>query len=114
FMPIETQAAEVRKIVETGLTVVAASVGVNDEYKERAHALVKACANILTIDIAHGHCVAMIETLKFLKDSFPSVEVIAGNVATPEGTYDLIKAGADAIKVGIGPGSMCTTRIITG
>ena len=56
----------------------------------------------------------MIETLKYLKDSFANIEIIAGNVATPEGTYDLIAAGADAVKVGIGPGSMCTTRLITG
>ena len=114
FMPIEAQALEVRKVFEKGFQTVAASVGVNDDYAERSQALVKAGANVLTIDIAHGHSVAMLETLKYLKDHFPGVDVIAGNVATPEGTLDLIEAGADAIKVGIGPGSMCTTRIITG
>jgi IMP dehydrogenase len=114
FIPIETQCLEVRKVVEAGLKVVGASVGVSDDFRERSQALVDAGANILTIDIAHGHSVAMIETLKFLKDSFPTVEIIAGNIATPEGTQDLIEAGADAVKVGIGPGSMCTTRLITG
>jgi IMP dehydrogenase len=114
FMTIEDQAKEVRKVAESGLKVIAASVGVNDDYRERAKSLVDAGATLLTIDIAHGHSVAMIETLKFLKDSFSNIEIIAGNVATPEGTHDLIEGGADAIKVGIGPGSMCTTRIITG
>ena len=114
FMPIDQQVQETHKIKESGLINIAASVGVSDDFKERSAALVKAGANILTIDIAHGHSVAMMETLKYLKDSFPQVEIIAGNVATPEGASDLIEAGADAIKVGIGPGSMCTTRIITG
>ncbi|MCX7979000.1 MAG: IMP dehydrogenase, partial [Bdellovibrionaceae bacterium] len=91
-----------------------ASIGVNDDFKERADALVRAGANLLTIDIAHGHSVQMMETLKWVKDNYPSVQVIAGNIATPEAAQDLIEAGADAIKVGIGPGSMCTTRIITG
>ncbi len=114
FMPIAEQVQEVRKVSESGLTSIAASVGVSDDFRERAQGLVKAGVTILTIDIAHGHSVAMMETLKFLKDSFSGIEIIAGNVATPEGTRDLIEAGADAIKVGIGPGSMCTTRMITG
>ncbi|MDZ4676204.1 MAG: IMP dehydrogenase [Oligoflexia bacterium] len=114
FITIQEQVHEVRKVVEAGISVVSASIGVNDDFKERAQALVKAGVTILTIDIAHGHSVSMMETLKYLKDTFSDIEVIAGNVATPEGTLDLIQAGADAIKVGIGPGSMCTTRIITG
>jgi IMP dehydrogenase len=114
FIPIAEQVKQVRMVVEAGVTPISASIGVNEDFKERAQALVLAGINILTIDIAHGHSVSMMETLKYLKDTFPGVEVIAGNVATPEGTFDLIKAGADAIKVGIGPGSMCTTRIITG
>lgn len=114
FIPIEIQVSEVKKIVQAGLENVSASIGINEDYKDRAKALVDAGVNILTIDIAHGHSVGMIETIKYLKDTFPTVEVIAGNVATPEGTFDLIKAGADAVKVGIGPGSMCTTRLITG
>jgi IMP dehydrogenase len=114
FMSVADQAEEIRKVKAAGITPVAGSIGVNDDFKERAEALVQAGATILTIDIAHGHSIAMIETIKFLKDTFPNIEIIAGNVATPEGTADLISAGASAIKVGIGPGSMCTTRIITG
>jgi IMP dehydrogenase len=114
FITIEEQVLNVKKTLEAGLKIVSASIGVNQDFKERAHALVKAGANVLTIDIAHGHSVTMIDTIKYLKDTFPSTDIVAGNVATPEGTYDLIKAGADAVKVGIGPGSMCTTRIITG
>ncbi len=114
FMNTETQADEVAKVKHAGCQIVAASVGVGEESKDRAKALVKAGANVLTIDIAHGHSVQMIEMMKWLKDTFPQVELIAGNMAMPEAAVDLIDAGADAIKVGIGPGSMCTTRIITG
>jgi IMP dehydrogenase len=115
FMSIEQQVQEVRLAREAGVSTVAASIGVNDEGRERAEALVREGVKILTIDIAHGHSTAMIETLQWLKDKFgDKVDLIAGNVATPEATEELISAGADAIKVGIGPGSMCTTRIITG
>ena len=115
FLTLDAQVGQVRKVKEAGATIVAASVGVNDEGRERARALVNAGANCLTIDIAHGHSVAMIEIVSWLKQEYGDrVELIAGNVATPEATADLIDAGADAIKVGIGPGSMCTTRIITG
>ena len=86
----------------------------NDDFRDRAKKLVEAGVQILTIDIAHGHSVQMLETMKWCKDNFPKIDIIAGNVATPEATEELIEAGADAIKVGIGPGSMCTTRIITG
>ncbi|MEO0336765.1 MAG: IMP dehydrogenase [Pseudomonadota bacterium] len=114
FMSIEDQAEEVKKVVAAGITQVAASIGVNEEFEDRANALVEAGANILTIDIAHGHSIQMLETLEKLRARFPNVRVIAGNVATADATRELIEAGADAIKVGIGPGSMCTTRIITG
>lgn len=115
FMTLENQLKEVRAVKESGAKLIAASIGVNDEGRKAAVELVKEGVNILTIDIAHGHSVAMLETIKWLKDSFgDKIDIIAGNVATPEATDDLIKAGADAIKVGIGPGSMCTTRIITG
>lgn len=115
FMTAEQQADEVRQTLEAGVKAPAASIGVNDEGRDRAVLLVKAGAKILTIDIAHGHSTQMIETLKWLRDRFGSeVDLIAGNVATPEAALELIDAGADAIKVGIGPGSMCTTRIITG
>lgn len=114
FMSIDQQVTEVRAIAEAGTKTIAASIGVNNDYQERTHALVKAGVNLLTIDIAHGHSVQMMETLKWLKDTFPNIEIIAGNVASPDAVQDLIEAGADAIKVGIGPGSMCTTRVITG
>ena len=115
FMTVEQQIAEVNKMHAAQLTLVAASVGVGEEARGRAEALVAAGVNLLTIDIAHGHSTAMLETLKWLRDKFGDrVDLIAGNVATPEATQDLIDAGADTIKVGIGPGSMCTTRLITG
>lgn len=114
FMTTEQQVEEVRLLKESGAQIISASIGVNGDFKERAEALVKAGVNLMTIDIAHGHSVQMMETLKWLKDKFSNLEVIAGNLATPEAAVDLIEAGADAIKVGIGPGSMCTTRIITG
>lgn len=114
FMSIDEQISHVQTMLQGGLKTISASIGVNDDFRDRARALVNAGVNILTIDIAHGHSVQMFETMKWCKDSFSHVEIIAGNVATPEATEDLIKAGADAIKVGIGPGSMCTTRIITG
>lgn len=114
FMNVDLQVAEVLKVKEAGAGIISASIGVNGDYRERAEALVKAGVNLMTIDIAHGHSIHMMDTLKWLKDKFSGLEVIAGNLATPEATIDLIEAGADAIKVGIGPGSMCTTRIITG
>lgn len=114
FMSIEDQVSQIHRVKEAGVKIVGASIGVNDEFKTRAESLVRAGATIITIDIAHGHSVAMIETMKWLKDQYPEIQIIAGNIATPEGTEELIQAGADAIKVGIGPGSMCTTRIITG
>ena len=114
FMSISEQVEQVAKIKASGARDIAASIGVNDDFKDRAKALVDSGVNILTIDIAHGHSVAMIETLVWLKTEFPSIQLIAGNVATPKSTEDLIEAGAHAIKVGIGTGSMCTTRIITG
>lgn len=115
FMPIEAQVNEVRMLSEAGVAPIAASIGVNDEGRERAAGLVKAGARLLTVDIAHGHSESMLDILKWLKDTFADqVEIIAGNVATSEGALELVEAGADAIKVGIGPGSMCTTRLITG
>ncbi|GIL17884.1 MAG: guanosine monophosphate reductase [Oligoflexia bacterium] len=114
FANIEDQVGFVQKVKAAGAVNLSASIGVGDDFKERAGALIKAGVNIVTIDIAHGHSVAMVEVMKWLKDTHPNVEIIAGNMATQEAAYDLIQAGADAIKVGIGPGSMCTTRIITG
>lgn len=114
FLSIEDQVSQVRRVKEAGLEHIGASIGVVDDFKERARAVCAAGANVITVDIAHGHSVAMMETMKWLKDTIPNIQLIAGNIATPQAAQDLINAGADAIKVGIGPGSMCTTRIITG
>lgn len=114
FVSVDEQVSFVRQLTEKGLNIRAASIGVNEEDRPRAEKLVAAGANLITVDIAHGHSISMMETVKWLKDRFDKIEVIAGNVATAEATEELIAAGADAIKVGIGPGSMCTTRIITG
>ena len=93
---------------------VAAAIGVRGGYLERAEALLAADADALVLDIAHGHADAALEAVRELKRRFPEAEVIAGNVATAEGVRDLAAAGADAIKVGIGPGFACTTRLVAG
>lgn len=99
---------------DMGRLRVAAAIGVSGDYLERAHALVEAHCDALVIDSSHGHSKAVIEALEKLKSEFPNIDIVAGNVATYEGAETLIKAGADAVKVGIGPGSICTTRVITG
>jgi IMP dehydrogenase len=93
---------------------VGAAIGVTKDTIDRAAALIDAGADVLIIDTAHGHSLGVAETLKRLKKRFQSTQMIAGNVATGQGVEDLIKAGADAVKVGIGPGSICTTRVVTG
>ena len=97
-----------------GHLMVGAAIGVVGDYLERAQSLVNAGADVLVVDIAHGHADHTIACLKKLKSMFSQTTIVAGNVASAEGTLDLIKAGADVIKVGVGPGSMCTTRIVTG
>src|SRR5690606_21991159 len=93
---------------------VGAAVGVTHDTLERVTALVKAGVDVITIDTAHGHSKGVIDKLKEVKATFPDLEVIVGNVATAEAAVALADAGADAVKVGIGPGSICTTRIIAG
>jgi IMP dehydrogenase len=93
---------------------VGAAVGVQAGYLERAELLVKAGADVLVVDIAHGHSAHCIEAVRTLRAAFPNVDLVGGNVATAEGTLDLIEAGTDAVKVGVGPGSICITRIVTG
>lgn len=97
-----------------GRLLVGAAIGIKNDYIERAEALVQAGADLLVIDIAHGHSKFLLETLAELKSRHPEADIIAGNVATAAGTRDLIAAGADAVKVGVGPGSTCSTRIVTG
>lgn len=91
-----------------------AAVGVGSDMVPRAEALLKAGADVLLIDTSHGHSRNVIESVKILKSTFKDIELIAGNVATAEGAADLIAAGVDGVKIGIGPGSICTTRIIAG
>ena len=93
---------------------VAASIGVKTEGQKRADRLADNGVDILTVDIAHGDSLMLVEMVEYIKKQHPHVDVIAGNTSTGEGAKRMIEAGADAVKVGIGPGSMCTTRIITG
>jgi IMP dehydrogenase len=97
-----------------GRLLVGAAVGVKGDYLERTEALLEAGADIIVVDIAHGHSENAINTVHMIKKAFPDCELIAGNVATGEGSNDLIKAGVDAIKVGVGSGSICITRVVTG
>ncbi len=113
FLSIPDQVKEVKRVKKEGL-LVGAAIGINNDHLERAGALVKVGADIIVIDIAHGHSEFLIKALKELVKKFPKKEFIAGNVATYEGARDLIKNGAAAIKIGIGPGALCTTRIVTG
>src|SRR5437870_5931158 len=93
---------------------VGAAVGTGEDREARAEALVRAGVDVLVVDTAHGHTEAVIETVRAIKSAFPRVELIAGNVATAEGSAALVKAGVDAIKVGMGPASICTTRVVSG
>jgi len=99
---------------EFGRLLVGAAVGVTNDIEERVAALVKAGVDVISIDTAHGHSKGVIETLIRIKKAFPNVDVICGNIATGAAAKALVDAGADAIKVGVGPGSICTTRIIAG
>lgn len=93
---------------------VGAAVGTGEEGHERIEALVDAGVDVIVLDTAHGHSLGVLKQLKWIKQNYSNVEVIAGNIATGQAALDLVNAGADAVKVGIGPGSICTTRIVTG
>ena len=99
---------------DAGQLRVGAAIGTGSETLDRAKALSDSGVDLFVVDSAHGHTQSVIETVKMIKKEFPSKDVIAGNVATPEGAEALIEAGADGIKIGMGPGSICTTRIIAG
>lgn len=99
---------------EWGRLRVGAAVGTSSETMERVEALLRAGADVIVVDTSHGHSRKVMETVKEIKATFPEAQVVAGNVATGEGAEALIKAGADAVKVGVGPGSICTTRIVAG
>ena len=111
-LTIENQIKEVRKVKGKNLLVGAAIAG--KDYSERIRALVKSEIDVVVIDSAHGFTKTVIEALKFIKRTYPKLEVIAGNIATADGARGLIAAGADGLRVGMGPGAICTTRIISG
>lgn len=112
FMTIENQAKEVKRVKEQNL-LAAAAIGIKD-FQERAKALVEAGVDIIVIDIAHGHSKYAGKTLDFLKENYPKIDIMAGNIATKDAAEYFISKGADALKVGIGAGSVCTTRTMTG
>lgn len=99
---------------ERGRLLCGAAIGITADMMDRVDALVKVGVDVVVLDTAHGHSKGVIEGVKRVKEKYPELQVIAGNVATPEAVEDLIKAGADCVKVGIGPGSICTTRVVAG
>lgn len=117
FMPRfdtpEIQAEKVAKVVKAGERTVAC-IGIKEGTLERAEMLIKAGASALTIDIAHAHTTRTLEVVTQIKNKFPNIDLIVGTIATYEGAYDLFKAGADSVRVGVGAGTICTTRIVAG
>lgn len=97
-----------------GRLLVGAAVGVTTDTMKRVEMLVKAQVDVIVVDTAHGHSLGVLNTVKMIREAYPELTIIAGNVATAEATKDLIEAGADIVKVGIGPGSICTTRVVAG
>src|SRR5262249_6700301 len=99
---------------EHGRLRVGAAIGATGDFLERAQEMVKSNADVLAADSAHGHSTRVMEAVKVIKSKLPEVDLLAGNVGTHEGACALVRAGADAVKVGLGPGSICTTRVVTG
>ena len=99
---------------EQGRLLCAAAIGITNDVLTRAGALINAGVDVLVLDSAHGHSANIMKTIKLVKENFPNIQLVAGNIATAEAAEDLINAGADAVKVGIGPGSICTTRVVSG
>ncbi|MGY9074216.1 MAG: IMP dehydrogenase [Acidimicrobiales bacterium] len=114
FLPIDVQAKQIAAVKAAGNYVVGAAIGTDHDMLDRAKALAAEGVDALVLDIAHGHADHAIDAIKRLKDAFPDIDVIAGNVATRVGAEDLVAAGADSIKVGVGPGGVCTTRLVAG
>ncbi len=112
-MSAEAQAAEVRKVKAAGLRV-AAGAGITTDILDRVSKLIEAGADAIVLDSAHGHSRGVVSALRKLKAEFPGTDVVVGNIATAEAARLLVSEGADALKVGIGPGSICTTRIVAG
>ncbi|MEA3424558.1 MAG: IMP dehydrogenase [Bacillota bacterium] len=99
---------------DKGRLLAGAAVGIGKDLNSRVEALIKSGVDLIVLDSAHGHSVNIINSVKKIKDKYPELQVVAGNIATAEATVELIKAGADAVKIGIGPGSICTTRVVAG
>lgn len=112
-LTVSDQAAEVKQVKAENV-LVGAAIGANTGFEERVKALVETGANVIVVDSAHGNAKNVIETVKYIKKNHPKVDVIAGNIATKDGANNLIAAGADGLRVGMGPGAICTTRIISG
>lgn len=112
-LTITTQAAEVKRVKKHTL-LAAAAVGSSPGYEKRVEALVGAGADVILVDSAHGYSRQVIEAVKYIKRKFPGLQVIAGNIATAAGAKALIEAGADGLRVGMGPGAICSTRIVSG
>ncbi|GAA0245875.1 guanosine monophosphate reductase [Haladaptatus pallidirubidus] len=113
FMSIEEQAQQVRAVKDAG-ELVAAAVGINEEFEDRVEATLEAGVDCIMVDVAHGHMERCLDAVSRIDAEFPDAELVAGNVVTPEAVSDLYSAGADGVKVGVGPGSHCTTREVTG
>lgn len=112
-LSVGDQADQVKK-VKTAKQLVGAAIGVSEGYKERLEALVKAKVDVIVLDSAHGWTNKFIEAARFIKKAYPKLDLVVGNIATEAAAEDLIKAGADGLRVGMGPGAICTTRIISG
>ena len=112
-LPIEEQVTHV-KLVKGANLRVGAAVGVGDDGFARAEALIDVDVDVVVVDTAHGHHRAVLDAIERIKEKYPKQQVIGGNVATRAGAQALINAGADAVKVGVGPGSICTTRVVAG
>jgi len=112
-LTLEAQAEEVKKTKDAGV-LVGAAIGASSGFEARAEALIAQNVDVVVIDTAHGYADYIIETIKYLKKTYPKTDVIAGSVATYDGAKALVEAGADGLRVGMGPGAICTTRIISG
>lgn len=112
-LTVEQQAAEVKKVKKAG-HLVGAAVGSSSGYEKRVAALVEAGADVLLVDSAHGYAVKVIDAIKYIKKTYPDTDVIGGSIATSEAAQALVDAGADSLRVGMGPGAICSTRIVSG
>lgn len=125
-LSIDEQARQVKKVKKTrvksenacidsdGSLIVGAAVGVGEDTNKRVEALVKNGVDFIVVDSAHGHSKNVIDTVKYIRERYSNIDIIAGNIVTKEAAKDLVEAGVDCVKVGVGPGSICTTRVVAG